>query len=145
MKKRASLFLLGLFDLLLFAGATWFGILMLTAARDFDTYPAEWLGRMPFTSWLPIGMLAIAVFGLGNLLAAVFTIEGHDRRSALCSAVLGALLILGITAQYLAVGAMYLPGAEFILLGFLQIGLAGIVMLPGFASRNHKLQRRSVK
>ena len=67
MKKKVSLFLLGVFDLLLFAGATWFGILMLTATRGFETYPAEWLGKMPFASWLPIGMLAIAVFGLGNL------------------------------------------------------------------------------
>ena len=144
MKKKASLLLLGVFDLFLFAGATWFGILMLTAARGFEDYPAEWLSSMPFTSWLPIGMLAIAVFGLGNLLAAIFTIEGQERKSALWSAALGALLILGIAAQCLAVGKMYLPGAEFIIIGFLQIGLAGFVLLS-YANRDHHMQRSPIK
>lgn len=128
MKKSATQIILGLYNLLLAGFAIWGGILMISAVQVFSEYPPEWQGVLPFDSWLPYGLIALVVFGLGNLAAAVFCFAASSRLAAICSEILGALLCLIMLGVFLITGQTYLPGSMILIAGALQLVLSILLL-----------------
>lgn len=126
--KPQRLFLLvGIYDILLAAGALWSALQMLLGtAALFSDFPTTWYGKLPFESWAPIGFLAL-FFAAGNAAAAVLCLLSRQKR-AVASLVMGVLLTAGMTAQILVLGEEYLATIEFSLLAILQIILSAALL-----------------
>lgn len=92
---------------------------MLRGAEVFGTFPEEWLTKLPISSWTTIGILAILVFGLGNLTAFVLSV----RHAPLWTIIMGGLLIILLVGQILVLGDVYLATVEFMVVGLAQLAL----------------------
>ncbi|MDF2540057.1 MAG: hypothetical protein K0S76_3078 [Herbinix sp.] len=115
-------YLLGLFDLFLAWGAIYYGVLMIQQkAVMFEEYPQEWLTKVPFTSWVAPGIIAITVYGFGNLMAAVFSFFNINNKPWLASAVMGGFLLFSLIVQGFLFGEIYLPTIYFYLFSFIQL------------------------
>ena len=78
MKQTIRVRMLGIYNLFLATGAIWIGIqmVMLSNGTIFaEAYPENWAERLPFNSWVMPGVLALVIFGLGNILAAYLVLE----------------------------------------------------------------------
>lgn len=118
--------LLGIYDMLAAIGWVAMGVLMIGANYGiFAEYPEEWLGVLPFKGWIPIGVIVITVFGVGNFLAAVTSFI--KRRNPWMSIVMGLLVIICIFAQIAMVG-WYLASFEIMMVGVLQLLLCAMVV-----------------
>lgn len=129
MKQKISKILLGIYDLFLSLGAIYIGILMISGNGMFAEYPKEWLSKVPFENWVTPGLIAIVVFGLGNIIAAIFSIRGKDNKSWHISAIMGGIFFVSLVAQVLILGEVYLATAEFFVLSIIQLCLCGYVFL----------------
>lgn len=130
MKPNTRMILLGVYDSLLALGAIVAGVLMIGGIIEiFREYPKEWLGKVPFTSWVAPGIIAIAVFGLGNVLAAASCFQKAGGKPLTMSAVMGAVFFIGLVAQVLILGDWYIATIEFLLLSVIQLGLCGFAAL----------------
>ncbi len=124
---------LGVLNLLLAAGAAWGGILMLRGVGEiFAEFPMEWLGRLPFDSWTPIGCIAL-FFALGNALAGVLVLGGKGK-PWLLSFLMGALLVLCVAGQVVVLREWYLAMLEFLAAAVLQMVLSAILAFGKGAS-----------
>lgn len=119
---------LSFYNLILAVGAIWTGIQMIHSSNGiFREYPHEWIGKLPFHNWVLPGVLAIAVFGVGNLIAAIFTWQKKKKISWAASAIMGGIFFISLIFQVLLLGKTYLATIEFFLLSLIQLGLSGLV------------------
>ncbi|HEX2926746.1 MAG TPA: hypothetical protein VHP38_10920 [Ruminiclostridium sp.] len=129
MLKRRNNIVLGLYDLVLAAGAIITGIQMVMANSGiFSEYPQEWLSKLPFHSWVSPGIIAILLFGTGNILSAFLSLKNSFTLSWLSSAVTGLLLLVCIIAQVIILGEWYLASIELFIAAMIQIILSGYVL-----------------
>src|SRR6185437_2202520 len=93
MKQTIRARMLGIYDLFLATGAIWIGAKMVKSSSGIfaEEYPDSWASRLPFDSWVMPGVLAIVIFGLGNIIAAVFTLKIRHNSSWYVSAIMGAI------------------------------------------------------
>ncbi|MBZ9608974.1 hypothetical protein G9F73_014315 [Clostridium estertheticum] len=120
--------LLGVYDLMLAVGAICIGVMMVSSSDGiFIEYPKEWLSKVPFESWVTPGIIAIILFGLGNIIAAIFSFRKENSRSWVVSAVMGGILIMSLIAQVVMLGETYLATVEFMLFSIIQLCLCWYV------------------
>jgi hypothetical protein len=128
--KRKSSVILGVYDLIMGFGATYAGILMIRSNNGiFSGYPPEWLSKLPFTSWLVPGIIAIALFGAGNVAAAIISFIDKNTNSWFASAIMGGILLISLISQVLIVKEWYLATVEFFVLCLVQLILSGITLM----------------
>ena len=75
MKQTIRARMLGICDLFLATSAIWIGAQMVKSSSGIfaEEYPDSRASRLPFDSWVMPGVLAIVIFGLGNIIAMVFS------------------------------------------------------------------------
>lgn len=96
----------------------------------FDTFPAEWIGVMPFTNWESLAIFGIIAFGIGNAVASAYGFLKKDKKIFMATIFMGVLLLLCAFSPVLLVGEWYLPTIQFLLAGSIQIilGLLGLAI-----------------
>ncbi|ACL77707.1 hypothetical protein Ccel_3419 [Ruminiclostridium cellulolyticum H10] len=120
--KQKSNMILGLYDLVLAIAAIVIGLQMLQSNSGiFSEYPKEWLYKLPFTSWVQPGIIAILLFGAGNIFSAIMCFKNSFNMSWLSSALVGLMLLLCVITQVTILGEWYLPSVEFFAAGVIQI------------------------
>jgi len=129
MKNKVRLNLQGVYDLFLSFGAIYTGVLMIKGEGVFNDYPKEWLPKVPFQSWLWPGVIGIIVFGLGNLMAAVFSFRKKGSSSWIVSAVMAGVFFISMAAQYMIFREWYLPSAMFLILSIFQVVICGSALI----------------
>ena len=126
MQQKVSEKLLGIYDLILALGAIYIGVMMVISNNGiFIEYPKEWLSKVPFESWVIPGIIAIVLFGLGNIIAAIFSFRKENNKSWFVSAIMGGILFISLVAQVIILGEWYLATAEFLILSIIQLCLSG--------------------
>jgi hypothetical protein len=128
--RNTGAIVLGIYDLFLAMGAIWLGVQMITSSNGTffaDPYPDSWVSNLPFDSWVMPGILAVVIFGLGNIIAAVLSFKKEHNSSWYASAVMGAVFLFGLAYQYIAVGEMYIVTGPFLIIGIVQLCLSGYV------------------
>src|SRR5699024_10866564 len=121
---------LGIYDLFLALGAIWIGIEMVTLKSGTifaEAYPDSWAANLPFDGWVIPGVLAIVIFGSGNIVAAILSLKGKHNNSWYASSFMGAIFLFGLAYQYVAVAEWYIVTSPFIILGVVQPCLSGFV------------------
>ena len=127
--KQKSNFILGLYDSVLAISAIFIGIQMIQSNSGiFAEYPTEWLFKLPFNSWVQPGIIAILLFGAGNIFSAVMCFKNSFNMSWLSSALVGLLLLICVIAQVIILGEWYWPSVEFFVAGIIQIIISGYVL-----------------
>ena len=140
MKQKTRKNLLGVYDLLLSFGAIYLGVLMISSSSGiFTEYPKEWLSKVPFESWVAPGVIAIIIFGLGNLISAIFSFRRESNKSWALSAIMGGIYFISIVAQVIILGEWYMATVQFFTFSIIQICLSGYVFL------GYKENQRSLK
>ena len=128
--KKISLNLLGIYDLILAIGAIFTGVMMICSNNGlFINYPKEWLFKVPFESWVIPGFIVIALFGLGNIVASIFSFRKKNSWSWLMSAMIGGILFISLVAQVIILGEWYLATVEFLIFNIIQLCLSGCVFV----------------
>jgi len=80
MKQRSAI-ILGIYDLFLALGAIFSGLMMISSISGvFSEYPTQWISILPFKSWIIPGIIAIAIFGIGNIAAASFSFRRKNNK-----------------------------------------------------------------
>ncbi len=127
--KQKSNIILGLYDLVLAIAAIAIGIQMIQSNSGiFSEYPKEWLAKLPFNSWVQPGIIAILLFGAGNIFSAIMCLKNSFNISWLSSALVGLMLLICILAQVTILGEWYLPSVEFFVAGIIQILISGYAL-----------------
>lgn len=128
--KQYRFIILGFYDLLLSVAAIFCGILMVNSSYGiFSTYPPEWISVLPFKNWIIPGIVTIAVFGIGNIIAAFFSFRQKDNRSWFVSALMGGIFLTLLVMQVLLLGKYYLATFEFLVFCVLQLILSGYALI----------------
>ncbi|MBU3181882.1 hypothetical protein [Clostridium psychrophilum] len=123
--KKVGVNLLGIYDMILAFGAIYIGVDMSSSnSQMFIQYPREWLAKVPFGSWVTPGLIAIVLFGLGNLLAAIFCLKKENSKSWVMSVVMGGILFISLITQIMILGEWYLATVELLLLSIVQLWLS---------------------
>ena len=118
--------LLGIYDMMLAFGAIFIGVTMLNTSNElFNVYPKEWLAKVPFESFVIPGFIAIILFGIGNIIAAIFSFKKENSRSWFASAIMGGLFFISLITQVIILGEWYMATVEFLLLSIGQLYLCG--------------------
>ena len=131
--------ILNLYNLLLSLGAFYLGIDMILG-KSFDTWPPEWIGKIPFTSWVSLGLFGIIVFGIGNGIASTYGFIKKDNRIFLLTITMGVLFFSCTALSRILLGEWYLPTSGFLLFSTIQI-LLGLVGLVGWVIKQSKNNR----
>ena len=117
------------YALLLSLGAFYLGIVMLSGRGIFAEFPPEWVGVMPFGSWLALALFGMIVFGLGN--AAVAAVGWLKKRKTVfvLSIILGLFCLLCTFMPVFLLGEWYLPTVYLFLAGTIQVllGCSGFI------------------
>ncbi|ENH96195.1 hypothetical protein J416_11847 [Gracilibacillus halophilus YIM-C55.5] len=124
--------MLGIYDLFLATGAIVLGVQMVTLKNGTifsGPFPDSWSANLPFDGWIIPGVWAIAIFGFGNISAAILSFRGKHNSSWYASSLMGAVFLFGLAYQYIAVGEWYIVTSPFIILGVIQLCLSGFVLL----------------
>lgn len=122
--------LLGIYDLMLFAGAVMVGGLMISSTNTtFTDYPKEWLTKLPFDSWFMIGVFGIIIFGGGNLVTSILTFRSHTKIAWSSSGIMGGILLIVLLLQRMLLKEWYLATIELLILSVIQIGLSAYAYL----------------
>ena len=130
--RKTGAIVLGIYDLFLAMGAIWLGVQMITSSNGTffaDPYPDSWVSNLPFDSWVMPGILAVVIFGLGNIIAAMLSFKKEHNSSWYASAVMGSVFLFGLAFQYIVVGEMYIVTGPFLIIGIVQLCLSGYVFL----------------
>ena len=122
--------ILNLYNLLLSLGAFYLGIDMILG-KSFDTWPPEWIGKIPFTSWVSLGLFGIIVFGIGNGIASTYGFIKKDNKIFLITITMGVLFFSCTALSRILLGEWHLPTSGFLLFSTIQI-LLGLVGLVGW-------------
>lgn len=142
MKQTIRARILCIFDLFLAAGAIWSGVQMITLSSGTifaEPYPDSWASNLPFDSWVLPGILAIVIFGLGNIIAAVLSLRKEHHSSWYASAIMGAVFLFALAYQYISVGEMYIVTGPFLIFGVVQLCLSGYVFLSNRGPKLNKI------
>ena len=131
--------ILNLYNLLLSLGAFYLGIDMILG-KSFDTWPPEWIGKIPFTSWVSLGLFGIIVFGIGNGIASTYGLIKKDNKIYLITITMGVLFFSCTALSRILLGEWYLPTSGFLLFSTIQI-LLGLVGLVGWVIKQSKNNR----
>ncbi|WP_242835322.1 hypothetical protein [Ruminiclostridium papyrosolvens] len=127
--KQKSNIILGIYDLVLGITAIVIGIQMIQSNSGiFSEYPTEWLFKLPFNSWVQPGIIAILLFGAGNIFSAIMCLNDSFNMSWLSSALVGLMLLICVIAQVTILGEWYLPSVEFFAAGIIQIFISGYAL-----------------
>lgn len=130
MKLMTRKNLLGIYELILAIGAIVEGIQMIMSSSGiYASYPEEWLTKVPFTSWVTPGIIAIVLFGLGNLAAATSTIIIKSDKAWVISSIMGVIFLLSLIAQIIVLGDCYLATIQLMILSIIQMALSLNVFL----------------
>ncbi|MEH7346823.1 hypothetical protein V7122_23620 [Bacillus sp. JJ1532] len=129
MKLTIRARMLGIYDLFLATGAIWIGVQMVSSSHGIfaEEYPDSWSSTLPFDSWVVPGILAIVIFGLGNITAAVCSFKKRNNSSWYASAIMGAVFFIGLNFQRIIVGETYIVTNPFLALSIIQLCLSGYV------------------
>lgn len=128
MTQKAKKNLLGIYDLILSFGAIFTGIMMIHSSTGiFAEYPKAWLTKVPFESWVIPGIIAILIFGLGNIISALLVFRKNGNTSWKMSALMGGVFLMSIVAQILVLGEWYMATVQFLILSIIQLLLSGYV------------------
>lgn len=126
MKQKMSMNLLGIYDLILALGSIFIGVMMLSSKNGvFNEYPKEWLSILPFNNWVIPGVIAIVLFGLGNIVAAIYSFRKKNNKSWLISAIMGGIFLISLVAQVIILREWYMVTVEFLVLSIMQVFLSG--------------------
>ena len=128
MKQTIRARILGIYDLFLATGAIWMGAQMVTLKSGTifaDGYDDNWAAKLPFDSWVMPGVLAIVIFGLGNIIAAMFTLNKKHSSSWYVSAIMGAVFFLSLIFQLIILNESYIVTGPFLVLSVIQLCLSG--------------------
>ncbi|WP_422122294.1 hypothetical protein DHX103_10820 [Planococcus sp. X10-3] len=117
------------YALLLSLGAFYLGSIMLLGEGLFADFPPEWVGVMPFNSWISLALFGMIVFGLGNAGAAIHGFMKKDKKVFVLAIVLGALCFLCAALPVILLGEWYLPLIQLFLASAIQmaLGLIGLI------------------
>jgi hypothetical protein len=132
MKQLMRVRVLGIYDLFLATGAIWFGVQMVMSSSGTtfaEEYPDSWALKLPFESWVMPGILAIVIFGLGNLLAAAFSFNKRYNYSWVASAVMGAVFFISLIFRRIILQDSYIVDGPFLVLSVIQLCLSAYVFL----------------
>ncbi|WP_066889664.1 hypothetical protein [Clostridium nigeriense] len=135
MKNNKMKMVLITYDLFLALGAIYEGFRMVLGR--YGEYPPEWLGRVPFKSWVIPGIIAILFYGLGNLLAGVSTFIG-GKKGIIITFIMGIIFLVSLLISIRVLGDIYLATGEFIILSVIQI-LLSIITFIVYRSRENGL------
>lgn len=124
MKLKISRYLLGIFDLVILVNVLIVGVSMIRQTGNYIEYPVEWLSKTPFDNFVLPGIIGIMIYGIGNLIAAIFAIAKKDFKSWMFSLVMGFILLLSMILQVIVLGESYLTTGILIIVSFIQIGLS---------------------
>lgn len=118
------------YNLLLALGAFYLGIQMILARGAFDSWPPEWIGKLPFTSWASLALFGMIVFGIGNAFSSIWGFIKKDQKVFLMTFTMGALFFFCTVISTILVGEWYLPTSGFLLFSTIQLllGLVGFVI-----------------
>lgn len=84
--KKINMNLLGIYDMMLAFGAIFTGLTMLNTSNEFfSVFPKEWLSKVPFDSWVIPGIIAIVLFGVGNIIAAILSLKKGNNKYCVAS------------------------------------------------------------
>jgi hypothetical protein len=121
MKQKIMMFVLGFYNLILAVGAISTGVMMLTSNSGiFAEYPKEWISKTPFESWFIIGIIAILLFGIGNIIAAILSY----KKVYIFSVIMGGIFFTSLVLQVVVLGEWYLATLEFLILSMIQLFLS---------------------
>ena len=132
MKHTIRARMLGIYDLFLATGAIWIGAQMVKSSSGTifaEEYPDSWTFSLPFDSWVMPGVLAIVIFGLGNIIAAVFSFKKRHNSSWYASAIMGAVFFFSLIFQRIILEEHYIVTNPFLALSVIQLCLSGYVFL----------------
>ncbi|WP_330949625.1 hypothetical protein [Virgibacillus sp. MG-45] len=120
---------LAIYDLFLATGAIWFGIQMVQLSSGIfaEPYPKNWAEKLPFDSWVMPGILAIIIFGLGNIIAAVFSFTSRHNSVWYVSAIMGAIFFSSLIFQICILDEDYIVTYPFLGFSVIQLCLSGYV------------------
>ena len=129
MKQSIRARMLSIYDLFLATGAIYCGIQMVRSDYGIFSgeFPESWATNLPFDSWVMPGILAITIFGLGNIIASVFSFVSRGNGSWFVSLIMGALFFFGLIYQYILVQETYIVTKPFLILSVIQLCLSGYV------------------
>ncbi|MEK6264510.1 MAG: hypothetical protein N2B06_07050 [Clostridium sp.] len=128
MKQKIRMNLLGVYDLIVAYGAISTGISMISSnAGIFTEYPNEWLNKVPFESWVIPGIIVMVLFGLGNIIAAIFSFRKGNSKSWVVSAIMGVMFFLSLIAQVIILEETYLATVVFMIFSIIQLCLCWYV------------------
>ena len=131
MKRTIRSKVLAGYDLFLATGAIWLGVQMVMLRKGTifgEAYPDSWASKLPFDSWVMPGILAIVIFGVGNVIAAVLSLKNKNS-SWFISGLMGAIFFLGLIIQRIIVGEHYIVTNPFLALSIIQLFLSGYVFM----------------
>ena len=132
MKQKIRMNLLGIYNLFLALGAIFVGVMMISSSNGiFIEYPNEWLSKVPFVSWLIPGIIAIVLFGLGNIIASIFSFRKKNNKSWFVSAIMGGIFFISIVVQVIILREWYMATVQFLILSLIQICLS-IYVFDGY-------------
>lgn len=129
MKRGIVNKVLGVYDLFLAMGAIYCGSLMVLGLWwQGERFPEVWMDKVPFRSWFWPGVIAIVVYGLGNIIAGIYAFSKNDK-GWLASGAMGVFFFASLIASLYVLGEGYLATGEFIILAMIQIILSGIALV----------------
>lgn len=121
MKGKLARGVLGCYDLLLAVGAICNGLLMVSGKFwEGEPWPDVWIGRVPFQSWFFPGVIAIVIYGVGNLIAAYYSFSKKEK-GYIASGGMGGFFFLSLLASFVVLGEGYLATFMFIILSVIQV------------------------
>jgi hypothetical protein len=130
MKVKRRNYLLGFYDLILSIGVIFIGGMMVSSSSGvFIEYPKEWLTKIPFKSWVVPGIIAIFIFGFGNIKSALISFRKQSDKPWLMSSIMGGILFVSMIAQVIILGEWYMATLQFIFFSIIQVCLSGYVFL----------------
>lgn len=115
--------ILNFYNLFLALGAFYAGGSMLLGKGAFDTFPSQWVGKLPFTNWAGIALFGIIIFGIGNAMASIYGFRRKDNKIFLFTTAMGALLFFSTVTSTMLVGEWYLPTGQLLILSLIQLSL----------------------
>ena len=121
---------LNIYNLFLSLGAFYVGVPMFLGLGEFDTFPQEWVGEVPFNSWASLALFGVAVFGIGNAIASIYGFIKKDQKIFTMTFAMGLLFFFTTVISTVLVGEWYMPTGIFLILSIIQIslGLFGFVI-----------------
>ena len=120
---------LGVYDLFLAIGAIYYGSLMVLGLWwQGEKFPDVWMDKVPFRSWFWPGVIAIVVYGIGNVIAGTYAFSKNSK-GCLASGGMGVFFFISVIASLYVLEEGYLATFQFVILSIFQIALSCIAFI----------------